>query len=789
MNVGFKPGKEKSENTQLEKKRKLRLIFPSILKKPLPGLIVLLCIVIFVFTIAYYPRSSKHITTLKVNFQDANTTPPIGWLKDFGQPFGQRTSSYQGNRYTFGWIKRSDKKPLDLTANGFKREFPPDILLATFIAMQGNDIKNFAVSHEEGIWEAQVVNGNYDVTVTVGDAAATDSRDCINVEGVPAITGFVPSAKERFKTATVTVSVSDGYITIDAIGGTNTKLNSLTIYPSATKRPSVTSVNPDNLSLNVSENTSISTSVLKLPNGGIKNATITSSSVYLTEEATGKVVPSHVNGTGGGDAITLVPSSALKLNTTYKFTITSDVRDTSDSTFIPFSSTFTTGSDSSGALVAAQFDKIDLPNTTGQHTTLTIGPDRKLYALSVDGLIKRFAIKPDGTLGDPELLYALQDSYGRRTSRLAIGFTFDPSATASNLVAWVTHSSFVFQNGPEWDGKLTRLSGPDLKNVQDIVINLPRSTKDHLTNSIAFGPDGALYIAQGSNTAMGSADNTWGSREENLLSGSILRLDVSKLGTLPINAKTAEGGGNYNPFAPNAPLTIYASGIRNAYDLVWHSNGNLYAPTNGSAAGGNTPESEESTIRPDGKPYNGPSIPALSHVQQTEKDFLFRVVKGGYYGHPNPLRGEYVMNGGNPTASIDPAEVSYYPIGTLPDKNWRGFSYDFHNNTSPNGVIEYKSNVFNGALKGKLLVVRYSQHDDIITLTPGGPNKDIISATEGYSIKGFSGFIDPLDLIEDTTNGNIYVSEFGGFGKITLLRPRKLVSARKEAIVKKHLKK
>jgi len=108
----------------------------------------------------------------------------------------------------------------------------------------------------------------------------------------------------------------------------------------------------------------------------------------------------------------------------------------------------------------------------------------------------------------------------------------------------------------------------------------------------------------------------------------------------------------------------------------------------------------------------------------------------------------------------------------MPDANWRGYSYDFQNNTSPDGAIEYKSNTFNGALKGKLLVARYSHHDDIIVLTPGGRNNDIISATEGYSIKGFTGFVDPLDVTEDPKNGNIYVSEFAGQGKITLLRAR-----------------
>lgn len=732
---------------------------------------LIFCLALLMLSIFYYARSSKPVLSLKINFQDSVTIPPNGWLSDFGQAFGPRTSTYQGKGNTYGWIKKSDKTPVDLTKNGRNRKSPSNILLATLMIMQGNNINNFNGTPIDGIWEAQVANGNYDVTVSVGDGTWKDSRNNINVEGVNIISDFVPTDSVRFKSASVTVTVSDGLLTIDAIGGVNTKINTVTIFPSASKRPSVTWVDPANGSVTVSENTSISASILKIPNRAINAATLTSASVRLVEEKTGLLVPSHIKGSAGGDTITLLPNSPLQLSTAYRFTINSAVKDMLDSSFIPYSSTFTTGSGSTSAIVAARFEKIDLPNTAGQHSSLTIGPDGKLYALTIDGIIKRFAINTDGTLSSPELLYSLQDAYGARTQRLAIGLTFDPSSTAGNLVAWVTHSTFVFEDAPDWDGKLTRLSGPNLARVEDVLINLPRSTKDHLTNSIAFGPDGALYFTQGSNTAMGSADNIWGSRDENLLSGSVLRLDVSKLKSLPLDVKTPEGRGTYSPYRPDAPLTIYASGSRNAYDLVWHSNGSLYVPTNGSAAGGNTPASVNGSLRPDGSSYKGPVVPSLSYVQQTEKDFLFRVIKGGYYGHPNPMRGEYVMNGGNPTTAIDPAEVSHYPLGTLPDANWRGYSFDFHNNTSPDGAIEYKSNTFNGALKGKLMVVRYSQHDDIITLTPGGPNNDIISATEGYSIKGFSGFIDPLDLTEDTKNGNIYVSQFGAGGKITLLRP------------------
>ncbi|MBF9253166.1 PQQ-dependent sugar dehydrogenase [Pontibacter sp. 172403-2] len=419
-----------------------------------------------------------------------------------------------------------------------------------------------------------------------------------------------------------------------------------------------------------------------------------------------------------------------------------------------------------------KFEKIALPNTADKHTSLAMGPDGKLYASTMDGRIKRFALRADGTLDDPEVIYTLQDASGQRVPRLIIGLAFDPAATADSLVVWVTHSASVLNDGPDWDGKLTRLSGPHLEVLQDVLIHLPRSVNDHLSNSIAFGPDSALYFVQGSNTAMGAPDETWGYREEHLLSAAVLRLDLSKYkSTLPLDVKTAEGG-TYNPYAADAPLTIFASGIRNGYDLLWHSNGELYVPNNGSAPGGNTPASVPGTRRPDGSTYKGPKVPAMSDVRLDEKDHLYRVEKGGYYGHPNPARGEYVMQGGNPTLQNDPAQVESYPAGTLPDPNWRGSAFEFSAHNSPNGIIEYHGNAFNSELKGKIMVARLVYNSDILILEPGGSKKDIIRETAGATIPGLGKFLMPLDLTEDVNTGNIYVAEFGGNnGRIVLLRP------------------
>ena len=37
----------------------------------------------------------------------------------------------------------------------------------------------------------------------------------------------------------------------------------------------------------------------------------------------------------------------------------------------------------------------------------------------------------------------------------------------------------------------------------EYITHLPRSAGDHLTNSLRFGPDGALYLLQGGMSAMG----------------------------------------------------------------------------------------------------------------------------------------------------------------------------------------------------------------------------------------------------------------------------------------------
>ncbi|THF87355.1 hypothetical protein E7T09_09490 [Deinococcus sp. KSM4-11] len=721
---------------------------------------------------------------VKINFQPSTSTAPAGYVVDSGGAYSDATG--------YGWVTQGTHTGLNISANTRDRAIAGvDARLNTLIHMQ-----YVAGSSSQGgvatpaAWEYKVPNGTYTVTVAVGDASnSVDSKHVINVESQPTITAFTPTATQHFTSITRRVTVSDGRITVDAIGGTNTKLDYVIIAPG--NRPSVATPTPQEGQTMFNPAGSFSAELNVIASTGAKGSgldstTLTSSTVSLKEDVTGTAVAISPNTSGGGDVIVVKPTATLKENTKYRLRISSGVKDVNGLLLLPYETTFTTGtaSNNTGGLA---FTQVNLPTvpTTYAYTSVEMGPDGKLYASTLTGEILRFAINADGTLGTPEILKGLINAQGPRT---VIGLKFDPSSTADNLKLWISNNAFYNvldkSNPPaNFTGKITLLSGPNLDTVQDYVIGLPRSVKDHMTNSVNFNPKeaGVLYFMQGSNSAMGARDATWGNRDESLLSGAMLRLDLSKLSTLPLNVADSSG---YNSYAANAPLTLYATGIRNAYDLVFHKNGNIYTPTNGSAAGGNTPGSTAGAQCANGTTYNGPVVPPLTNAT-VQNDYLFRVVKGGYYGHPNPLRCEFVMNGGNPTNVTDPAEVvasgqnAGYPVGTMPDANWRGFAYNFGLHASADGAIEEYTTAGGQNVNDKLLVVRYSVGKDVIVLTPDSsgniPDTGVQTGVAGLTFAGNGTSLSPLDITENRANGNLYVAlldESNGNGLIKLAKPK-----------------
>lgn len=373
-------------------------------------------------------------------------------------------------------------------------------------------------------------------------------------------------------------------------------------------------------------------------------------------------------------------------------------------------------------------------------------------------------------------------------------------------------------------------------DVETYIDGLPRSCGDHVTNSLRFraNPDAGsgdpaflLYVSQGSNSASGKADRSWCYRPERLLSAAILEIDPTReppeggfdVRTEPIppgggnrrfgysvrlgpllwgldddalktEAISIDGGPHdgdylrfavdgvatvragrepdsevvatfYDPFADDAPVRLFATGVRNAYDLVWHGNGRLYVAVNGPSGGGATPDD-----------------PATAVDEGVEKagrtpDYLLRLARGDYGGHPNPLRDEFVMHGGNPTPGEDPNEVDYYPVGVAPDPRYRPEqAYALGHHWSPNGMIEYRSEA-GGALDGALVVVNYSKGNNLRAFLmdeDGAVREDMfLQDPTGTEIT----YVNPLDLAL-APQGRIYLSTLNrsnGVSQIVLLDP------------------
>ncbi len=753
------------------------------------------------------PKASTRLA-VSVNFSDAATEPPVGDVRDFGEAYASRTGAFQGTDLSYGWVVPGTSTPRSLVGNGRVRTGDLPLRQRTLVHMQYNDVDGTNGVKAPGAWELAVPDGLYAVTATVGDEkggdGTYDSTHALNVEGAVAIERYVGTDAEPRRTATTKVRVEDGRLTIDPVGGTNTKIDSVEVQglPDA---PVVTSVLPANRAKAADVNGGVSASI-DVPGVGVGvDPTTLAGNVKLFAVAGGAEVPSTAGSSGGNDIIALAPNDPLKDNTAYRFVVTDRVRSEDGTAFMPFTSVFTTGD---GVVTApdeftpvrnVSFEKKEQLIGRGKYyASMAFGPDGKLYTTTVGQGIFRYDVDANGDLSNEQAL-GFQ-------GRAVIGLVFDKASTPTDPILWITHSTANTENETaQWASKVTRLSGSDLATVRDVFVDLPRSQKDHLTNSIAYGPDGRLYFLQGSNQAAGDPDGAWGNRGEKQLTAAVLRFDPNSSQVQaaldsgsPINVRTSDGG-SYNPFAPGAPLELYATGVRNAYDLVWHSNGHLYVPTNGTAGGANSPgvtKNADGTYtrtgqvpgvdltqacakRIDGKPYSGPSVPAVTN-HPTQRDFLFDVVQGGYYGHPNPLRCEFVLNNGGNAAGAGQGG-SKYASSVAPDPNYRGYAYDFEFNKSPNGALEYKGGAFGGQLQGRLLVVRFSNNNDLIVMQPdkatgailGAQIETGITGQPDTAIGGIGGFKDPLEVVEDPRTGNLYVNQYdrgGSDQKLFLLK-------------------
>ena len=165
----------------------------------------------------------------RVNLQPDAAPLPAGYLKDSGLPY----SSARG----YGWVTQASvaaaphgaHQPLDMSLNARDRDIAPDQELDTLIHMQyPPSSPRTDVQKTPGAWEIDVPNGTYTVRVGAGDAGCAGETACtrqqVNVEGVIALVHQEAPPDEAFAQTAATVAVTDGKLTIDALGGDNTKV-------------------------------------------------------------------------------------------------------------------------------------------------------------------------------------------------------------------------------------------------------------------------------------------------------------------------------------------------------------------------------------------------------------------------------------------------------------------------------------------------------------------------------------------------------------------------------------
>ncbi len=351
--------------------------------------------------------------------------------------------------------------------------------------------------------------------------------------------------------------------------------------------------------------------------------------------------------------------------------------------------------------------------------TLAFGPDGRLYVGQLNGQITALTLEGQRVAGEQVIVPA--GVLGN-----VLGVAFNPADPPDPVTLYVSHTRlYAGEEGAPFAGTVSKLVGPAFE-PERLITGLPVSTTEHGTNGLAFDREGRLYIAQGGTTNAG-VPSEHDPRPETPLSGAVLVADVSQ--------RDFDGTVHYDPPREASDrvdqglgdVRVFASGFRNPYDLVVHTNGKIYTTDNGP----NAPDGARSL----GCDSDGPGPSAA--------DELDLVVKGGYYGHPNRNRGRSDERQCTYHAPDEAPGESTPPLATL--------AYF----VSADGMVEYTSDAFAGRLRGNLIYVEWAR----------GRVWRVMLADDGLSVVSISQLVaDTLQQPLDVTvgpDGTVYVAEIG----------------------------
>lgn len=427
---------------------------------------------------------------------------------------------------------------------------------------------------------------------------------------------------------------------------------------------------------------------------------------------------------------------------------------------------------------------------TTRVTTLRFGPDRRLYVGQQTGLIRALSVErlgpADYRVTATEVIGALVDLpnhdddgavnpgvVGRQLTGIEVAgsaeqpviyaVTTDPrqGGGPSGVVVPLDSNSGVLS-------RLTRDGGTWRRT--DLVRGLPRSGENHAGNGLVLDrARSRLYLAQGGNTNNGAPSKEFADRPEYALSGAILSIDLGAVGDGTYDLPTLDdparpgaadagdpfggaGGANQARLVPGGPVTVYAPGFRNPYDVALTAGGRLYTIDNGANPGwGDAP------LAAGGRCTNDPR-PGGKH----QDDTLHLIGAAGYYGgHPNPTRANRanVFAGQSPVPEAHPSECEFRPGKKSGALTTFG--------ASTNGLVEYRGGAFGGALAGSLLAASFDNRIYRLKLRPDGrlDRKEILFDDVGEV---------PLDVTAqpdgDVFPGTIWVGDVSN-GSITVFEP------------------
>ncbi|GAB3027830.1 Kelch repeat-containing protein [Spirosoma pulveris] len=479
-------------------------------------------------------------------------------------------------------------------------------------------------------------------------------------------------------------------------------------------------------------------------------------------------------------------------------------------------------------------------------TSLQFGPDGRLYVAQQDGIIKAFTIvknapndysvtqietiaiinqipnhNDDGTL-------AAEVTTRQVTSLLVTG-------TATSPILYVSSSDSRI-GGPVGDLNLDTNSGIISKLTKtatgwdkiDLVRGLPRSEENHSNNGMQL--DGTkLYIVIGGNTNAGSPSTNFAYTSEFALSTAVLSIDLAVIEALPtqgsgvnkykydlptLDDPTRAGnpdagdpfggndGLNQAKIDPTGPVQVFATGFRNAYDLVITKTPGkarrMFVTDNGANQGwGGVPANEGGGNATNnyiqGEPGSTSSTLTDNMVNNLDNVHfigdLSTYVPGSFYGgHPNPVRanpsgaGLYTNTSGvgvwrTGKTGANPLPADWPPV---PLSNAHPIEGDFQNpgendnaimtfQSSTNGIVEYTGSGFGGTLKGHLLVASFDGTIHKITLDDAGTavTNTLGNKRLNQDLPIASNFgAEPLDLTAQGDNdifpGTIWAACYGG---------------------------